>query len=484
MSATTKIQWTDRTWNPVRGCSLVSAGCANCYAMKQAHRFSGMGRPYENLTEVGPKGPRWNGNIMLVPEALEEPLRWKTPARVFVNSMSDIFHEDVPDEFIDKVFAVMALTSQHTYQLLSKRPERMRRYVSDEGRSDSIVREVWRIRNRQRRTDLEASASRRDATDQGGQRIHQSGRRKTVRTSESRIQDAERLFAGFNHDRRGQDGDRSSPDCVGTPQRADSRKLNDQSQEWNQDGQPSREPGISDLFAEPSPCPGSFECESESPQGIASSENKDNGERSTRNQETQERWANDQGNCGEICNEKEGYIGDLQSENVEAHLEWPLPNVWLGVSIENQETADERVPLLLQTPAAVRFISVEPLLGPVDLTMALEPFHSHDPMLNRNQSPIDWIIAGGESGPGARPCDVAWIRAIKEQCQSAGVPVFVKQLGSKPFSEPDRIIHRKSTQKLSNGFYRFLTDGKGGDWNEWPEDLKVREFPTKGARNE
>ena len=213
MSATTKIQWTDRTWNPVRGCSLVSAGCANCYAMKQAHRFSKTGQPYAGLTEIGPHGPRWNGNIMLVPEALEEPLRWKTPARVFVNSMSDLFHEDVPDSFIDQVMRAMANTKRHTYQVLTKRPARMLAYLSG-----------W----------------------------------------------------------------------------------------WKR-------------------CYQDFE-------------------------------------TGE-------YIPVNQ-----------CPHIWFGVSVENQETADERIPLLLQTPAAVRFVSAEPLLGPVDLERYLV-----------GSPALDWVIVGGES---------------------------------------------------------------------------------------
>lgn len=296
MSATTKIQWTDRTWNPVRGCSLVSAGCANCYAMKQAHRFSGMGRPYENLTEIGPKGPRWNGNIMLVPEELKAPLTWKTPCRVFVNSMSDLFHEDVPDSFIDQVMRAMANTKRHTYQVLTKRPARMMAYLSG-----------W----------------------------------------------------------------------------------------WKR-------------------CYQSFET----------------------------------------------------GESIPVD---PCPHIWFGVSVENQETADERIPLLLQTPAAKRFISAEPLLGPVDLTMGLEPFHAHDPMLHRNPSPIDWVIVGGESGPGARPCDLAWIRSVKDQCKAADVRCFIKQLGSN--IAPVCIENGSVKERL------FLKDRKGGDIDEFPEDLKVREFP-------
>ena len=303
MGNTSKIEWTDKTWNPIRGCSMVSAGCANCYAMKQAHRFSGMGRPYENLTEVGPKGPRWNGNIRMVPGELKAPMTWKNPCRVFVNSMSDLFHDDVPDSFIDQVMQAMANTKRHTYQVLTKRPERMMDYL-----------------------------------------------------------------AGW----------------------------------WRR-------------------CYRSFET----------------------------------------------------GESIPVD---PCPHIWFGVSVENQETADERITLLLQTPAAVKFLSCEPLLGPIDLAMALEPFHSHDPMLNRNVAPVQWAIVGGESGPGARPCDVAWIRSIKDQCKAADVPVFIKQLGAKPYQSPE--------DDGGTGYELSMKDRKGGDWNEWPEDLRVREFPTKGARHE
>ncbi|HUU97378.1 MAG TPA: DUF5131 family protein, partial [Phycisphaerae bacterium] len=122
----TKIQWTDETWNPTRGCSKVSAGCINCYAMKMAHRFSGPGRAYEGLTHLVPgKGPQWTGAVRTVPEALTLPLRWRKPRRVFVDSMSDLFHPDVPFEFVDQVFAIMALRPQHTFQILTKRAERM-----------------------------------------------------------------------------------------------------------------------------------------------------------------------------------------------------------------------------------------------------------------------------------------------------------------------------------------------------------------------
>lgn len=319
MSALTSIQWTDRTWNPVRGCSVVSPGCVNCYAMKFAHRFSGPGKPYEGLTKQTKAGPQWTGKVSLVEDALTEPLRWKTPARVFVNSMSDLFHEAVPDAFIADVFATMARAPQHTFQILTKRPERM---------------SAWMLNGSGWMT----------------------------------------MAVNFS----------ASP----IPMMA---------------------------------------------------------------------------------------------------MPWPLPNVWLGVSVENQATADARIPLLLQTPAAVRFVSYEPALGPIDLThLKLANggrVHALGGTVTFTEPPdgncfrgLDWVIVGGESGPSARPCNIEWIRSAVQQCRTAGVPVFVKQLGARPFMQ--RAVNGGT---FTDPMYRRLLDRKGGDPNEWDADLRVREFPGGAA---
>lgn len=329
--AETSIEWCDAVWNPVRGCSMVSAGCERCYAMKQAHRFNGKGQPYEGLTVNRGDGPKWTGEVRCVPEKLGEPLTWKKPRRVFVNSMSDLFHEDVPDEFIDQVFAVMAIARHHTFQILTKRPERMAEYMSPR----------------------------------------------------NKVEDIYAHWHSFS----------------GGPQEVDA---------------------------------------------------------------------------------------------------WPLPNVWLGTSVENQATADERIPHLLKCPAAVRFLSVEPLLEAVnirghlmsgELPASCECGHGHGftrcpnyggvstechiqgcqcsgfRKANGPKSGLHWIICGGESGPGARPCALHWIRSIVSQCKDAGVACFVKQLGAKPFSD----LH-------PNGL--SLKDKKGGDMAEWYSDLQVRDFPS------
>jgi protein gp37 len=272
MSDDTKIEWADATWNPVRGCTRVSEGCRNCYAERVAARFSGPGQPYDGLTEHGMTGPRWTGEVTFVESALFQPLRWKRPRRIFVNSMSDLFHGKLPDAAIDRIFAVMALTPQHTFMVLTKRPERMRVYMEpfSQRRANGLGKAVIEL----------------------------------------------------------------------------------------------------------------------------------------------------------------GYRGPLEG------LRWPLPNCWLGVSVEDQATADARVPHLLLTPAAVRFISAEPLLGPVDLRGIYTRCPTHDfpsgfcvgPCSDRRH--IDWVIVGGESGPGARPMHPDWARSLRDQCATARVPFFFKQWGS------------------------------------------------------
>jgi protein gp37 len=146
----------------------------------------------------------------------------------------------------------------------------------------------------------------------------------------------------------------------------------------------------------------------------------------------------------------------------------PLPvNVWIGTSVENQETADKRIPELLKVPAAVRFLSCEPLLGPIDFF--------HGPKDWGLLTGIHWVIVGGESGPGARPCDVNWIRSIVGQCRAAGVEVFVKQLGAQPHDTSD------GSDRPNAGTLIDLNDRKGGDLAEFPPDLRVREFPTPAS---
>ena len=279
------------------------------------------------MTRSCSDAPRRFTDVRVHPDRLDAPLRWRKPRRVFVNSMSDLFHEDVPAVFIAQVFMVMAVNGRHTFQILTKRPARARALLNGEefveyGLSlDDYVREAVRL----------------------------------AKTTET----------------------------------------------------------------------------------------------------------------------------------------WPLPNVWLGVSVEDQQRADERVPILLDTPAAVRFVSCEPLLGTVDLGCYLHPLTVHCPRCNlsasspalcpcgcHNRDRLDWIIAGGESGPGARPMDLAWARSLVAQGRAAGVPVFVKQLGARPYEMVrDWRTGEDVRQDYVAAFHGKL-DRKGGLPHEWPPDLRVRDWPA------
>jgi protein gp37 len=255
MSTGSAIEWTEATWNVVTGCDRISVGCDHCYALTLAKRLKAMGSAkYQTDGDPRTSGPGFA--VTTHPDTLREPLSWVKPRTVFVNSMSDLFHARVPREFIGRVWDVMSRTPQHTYQILTKRPERMRRVLG------------------------------------------------------------------------------TLPD------------------------------GLWDL---------------------------------------------------------------------------PLPNVWLGTSIEDNRRVG-RADYLRETPAVVRFISAEPLLGPL-------------PSLDLTG--IDWLIIGGESGPGARLMRLEWAYDLIAQARAAGTAVFVKQLGTV-----------------------WAGAGKGGDWAWWPEDLRIREYPT------
>ena len=259
-----KIEWTEKTWNPVTGCTKISEGCRNCYAEKFAERWRGIpGHAYEQ-----------GFDLKLHPSRLTDPFRWKKPRMIFVNSMSDLFHEDIPLHFIIQVFGVMQQAPNHTFQILTKRPERMKGILS----SRSFQRLV--------------------------------------------------IESGCQH----------SEDSDGA-------------HSW--------------ALAQP----------------------------------------------------------------------WPLKNVWLGVSVEDQFSSFSRLSELRDTPAVVRFISCEPLLEFVSLELL----------------GIDWVIVGGESGPGARPMEPAWARMIRDKCRVVQVPFFMKQMGGK--------------------------QDKRGRLINLPEDLRIREMP-------
>lgn len=318
MTAKTNIEWTEATWNPLVGCSRKSPGCLHCYAERMAKRQAamaaakvaqglGVGGAQAAYAQVvrykeGKPLPQWNGKVEFVREALEEPLRWRSPKMIFVNSMSDLGHESVPFEWMDQIFAVMALTRRHTFQALTKRPDRLAKYLVERG--------------------------------------------KTI-------------------------------------------------QYW------------------------------------------------------------------EVAARELGYTFKFEHESrTYGSIPFPLRNVWIGASVENQEWADKRVRDLLLCAAAVRFLSYEPALGPLNVRPYLIPRHlaELDPDFPETAGDGDhdrrvhWVIVGCESGPGMRPFDLDWARSIRDQCAAAGVALFIKQL---------RINGRVSH-----------------DPSEWPEDLRVREFPN------
>lgn len=352
MADDTGIEWADATWNPVVGCSIVSPGCTHCYAMRFANaRLDGNAKTprYAGTTQRVNGNAVWTGKVTLAPDrVLSQPLRWKRPRRIFVNSMGDLFHESVPDEWIDIIFAVMALAPQHTFLVLTKRADRMRAYVSA-APLDRVKRKIRAAVNDW--TPDEGEAGLASFWYPPGWAMHKQGCR---------------------------------PDCA--PPCA---------MVWTGEGDSVR----ADLYDGPA-----------GPQGTA-------------------------GAPAGTCYGSYPYDGPLA---------WPLPNVWLGVSCEDQPRADARVPALLNTPAAVRFISAEPLLGRIDFSGIMSPPSwvyqplkgvRIDPMdrsageSKERTARLDWIIAGGESGKGARPMHPDWARTIRDQCAAAGVPFFFKQWG-------------------------------------------------------
>ncbi|TIV64025.1 MAG: phage Gp37/Gp68 family protein [Mesorhizobium sp.] len=347
MADKSPIEWTDATWNPIVGCSILSPGCTRCYAMRMAARIEAMGgaKHYAGTTKKVNGNAVWTGRLALAPERiLLEPLRWQRPRRIFVNSMGDLFHEDVPDEWIDRVFAVMALAPQHTFQVLTKRAKRMREYMNERWQPAPAHRMAW----------------------PGG-------------------------------------------DVIDIPAETTGEDREDQVRA-------ACEPFLEKL-------------------GLVDTDNDD-------------LWTED-GNAKAMT------------------WTWPLSNVWLGVSAERQQEADERIPELLATPAAIRFVSAEPLLGPIDFTSictghyfidALRGFKYHDApegvhSATEQCAKLDQVIVGGESGHDARPMHPQWPRWIRNDCASAGAAFFFKQWGAwAPATDGSREIAR------------VLPDGRVREW--------------------
>ena len=506
-----KIEWTEKTWNPIVGCSIVSPGCTNCYAMRQAERIEKMNPDlahYRGLTQPSKAGPVWTGKVALSERALLEPLRRRKPTTWFVNSMGDLFHEDAPDEWIDRVFAVMALCPQHTFQCLTKRSRRMKDYFDDPRRRDLIAAEFGRVGNRLGRKNLAAGEARRQSAAQFCD--------QAVRSHKGGIHATAGLSVDHDDDRRSEDHRVGSSRDLDAFQRSHPGAYDDKSQERCERRQSSRQSGTGDDVAAESARGFCSQRQSESPDRQQESEDCADRDGRAGDQGSAIRGDDGQGHRREICNGPTRDLSDHHSQELATHLNWPLPNVWLGVSAEDQRRADERIPDLLATPAAVRFVSAEPLLGPIDFTRvgSLETISRAVPApLAREQhgrprrgdgsicnaqidaignagssilffqtpdhmggftaiSPrewprIDWIIVGGESGPNARPMQVPWARSIVQQCKASGVACFVKQLGADPIWE--------------DGAFLNLAHRKGADMAEWPDDLRVREVPDATA---
>ncbi|WP_100904485.1 DUF5131 family protein [Nostoc flagelliforme] len=301
----TNIEWTDETWNIIVGCSRISSGCQQCYAATAAKSPRLQQFPQYQAVSI------WDGTVQFVESQLIKPLHWKKPKNIFVCSMADLFHENVPFEWIDQVMAVIALCPQHTFQVLTKRPERALEYFSQQS--------LW--------------------------------------------------------------------------------------VKWYEAAQNFLWDAIGEKF-------------------------------------------------GELINLQQYFIGQP----------FPLPNVWLGASTENQQMANKRIPILLQIPCSVRFLSCEPLLEDIDLRQggAIQKLISDSYEWELVNEDIQWIVVGGESGPNSRPCHIEWLESIVQQCQQSNTKVFVKQLGANAIF----------------GGQQFKTrNKKGGDIEEFPEYLKVRELP-------
>lgn len=355
-----KIEWTEKTWNPIVGCSKVSAGCKNCYAIRMAWRLQHIhhsAEKYAGTVEKSAAGQlNWTGKVNTIEIELLKPLKWKTPAMIFVNSESDLFHESIPFEFIDKVFAVMALCPQHTFQVLTKRAARMVEYFK---RRDEDMRE---------------------------------------------IQEAAEIIV-----------------CTDPLLFYVTEKLK---------GEARKQIGPVHITSTILP------------------------------------HLKESGWYWDVTYTDFGKESRLAYEG-----QWPLKNVWLGVSVENQQAADERVPLLLQVPAAVCFLSCEPLLGPVNLMHidadgaghkeycqinALTGRHTDMARPCADVNIIDWVIVGGESGKDARPMHRMWAQSLRDQCQKTGVSYFFKQWGEwVPCGQEPDFIAGNEVRKVRN----LLPDG-------------------------
>ena len=502
MGDRTKIEWTDATWSPVSGCSKVSPGCEHCYGERMARRFEKGWKPWTGRDSFH--------NVRFHLERLEQPLRWRKPRRVFVCSVSDLFHERVTDEFLNRVFAVMAVAPQHQFQLLTKRPNRMREYIlnaglrverlvnDDQGRNSSINSQGWRTRNRRAGPNLADEETARPGR-RPRRRVRDGGSRKSVPAGKGGVFAEAGLSTGHNDDQWEKDGNGGASARMGLFQRSNPEGVDHQSQERSEGRQSAGESRTGKLFR-------AKDARSQSTQGQAASTTRGQapkdqtfGKSSPRDQALEGGRDDAQAHCHGIRDESKSDISNLLSPNMATHLIWPLPNVHLGVSCEDQQRADERIPLLLQTPAAIRFVSLEPLIGPVDLSRwtnetdrADSRLYEETPagILEQKQRPeraLRQVIVGGESGPGARPMHPGWARSVRDDCREAGVPFFFKQwrewIDEGQIGDPTSPQRHVNTGSMTfrndrgNGDIQMIRVGKkqagrfldGQEWDEMPE---------------
>lgn len=353
-----KISWTEETWNPVTGCSKVSPGCAHCYAETISLRFGSSAKPWLPQHAAD--------NVVLHPERLTLPLCWKKPRMVFVNSMSDLFHENVADEFIDRVFAVMALTPWHIFQVLTKRPERMLLYMTTVGRDGRIAQAMDTLR-----TPVYEREEWRPITHYPGYFVSTLGRIASEKRGERYIMRPDAGEQGYQRVQLHREGGARYGDrllvhrltleaFVGPPPSEDS-------QACHLDGNPGNNRVVNLRY-------GQFRAYSKLTEAQV---------------HTIRRRGEAGGSAYAIA--KDCSVSDTQIRNIIRGAQWatepgvklPLSHCWLGVSVENQRWADERIPLLLETPAAVRFLSCEPLLAPIDLTKWLGGTYENHPTSGR-----------------------------------------------------------------------------------------------------
>lgn len=435
----TKIPWTNEVWNCVRGCSKVSAGCKNCYAEKMANRLSYPGGPYEGLAKDG----KWTGKVRFVLEKLHKPLHWRKPRMVFVASMGDPFHEKLSDEEIGAMFAVMAACPQHRFQVLTKRPERMRDLLTREAFPGIVAKAADQIMVADEIAHMGPELQK-PIPGYPGYYVTDRGRVLSAKRGE---------FEALRPD-EGEQGHRRVQ-----LHRQDAGRYGDRFLVHHL---------VLEAFVGPSPHGASQTCHRDgNPRNNALpnlrwGSQSDNWSDRKRHGHGRSYAKLDRRRVRQIRRDyRNGWsrtelatrfgVSETQITNIvtnaqwKERADWPLPQVWLGVTTENQEMADERIPLLLECPAAVRFVSIEPMLGPVDLERIrfASTGHQHDALrggtwtddygfVNHSDFPatLDWIIAGCEKIGNrlGRPMDLDWVRDLRDQCKDCDTaPFFLKQ---------------------------------------------------------